>query len=157
MDAAIEIEQAFSFLEQDLAYRRGRSEYHRAQFGNALVEYQSPRLRIRVTKDRGQFFCAFAAPKEPVEWFDQEIILRDLGEGQAADDFIAQRWSSLDAVATSVRRTIERICERFGEETYSESRGRFKEGQLRRVRKLVGDKIADQMAGKRGLEPQGGG
>jgi hypothetical protein len=48
------------------------------------------------------------------------IFIRDLGEGEAADELIAQRWSSLDAVAMSVRRTIERICSLFGEETYSE-------------------------------------
>lgn len=147
--------RAFSFLEKDLTYQRITTEYDSARFGNAIVEYRSPRLRIRVTKDRGQYVCDFAAPRGPAEWFDQDIVFRDLGEDHAVDEVVIQRWSSLDAVAASVKEAIERIAHLFTDERYLASRARFQNGQLRRVQKLFGDSVAGQIGGK--TRGEGGG
>ncbi|HTA20591.1 MAG TPA: hypothetical protein VK989_14965, partial [Polyangia bacterium] len=83
------------------------------------------------------------------EWFDEETVLRDVGEDQLVDDLIAQRWSSLSAAAAAVRRCIERISVRFSDENFANSRARFHEGQRRRVARLFGDKVADQLGRKR--------
>jgi hypothetical protein len=141
-----EIVRSFLFLENELGYSRVRNDYDPLHFGNAIVEYRSPLLRIRVTKDRGGFLCDFAAPGAQ-EWFDQEIVFRVLGEDQAVQDLIAQRWSSLDAVAASVKQTIVRISGLFSEESYAESRARFQDSQRRRATDLFGDQ--DKPAGKR--------
>ncbi len=157
MSAAEDIEDAFWFLDIKLGYQRSRYEHAPAPNGNASVDYRSPGLWVKVTKDRGQFFCDFSAPRGPTEWFDLEIVLRDLGEDRAADDLIAQKWSSLDALASCVEQTIDRIRAHFSEDAFSESRVRLKEGQLRRVRKHFGDTIADQLISMRGGNPPRGG
>ena len=82
MNATHDIEDAFWFLSVKLGYQRFRSEYFPAHFGNAVVEYRSPDLRVQVTKDHGHFLCDFAPAREPVEWFDLDIVLRDLGENR---------------------------------------------------------------------------
>jgi hypothetical protein len=157
MTAAEDIEDAFWFLNVKLGYERSRNQYASAPNGNVVVYYESSDLRVRVTKDRGQFLCDFAASKEPTEWFDLEIVLRDLGEDKASDDLIAQGWSSLDSLASCIEQTIDRIRAQFSEDSRSESRARLKEGQLRRVRKLFGDKIADQIVtARRGSSRRGG-
>jgi hypothetical protein len=156
MNATHDIEDAFWFLSVKLGYQRIRSEYSPAHFGNAIVEYRSPGLRVQVTKDRGHFLCDFAAPREPIEWFDLDIVLRDLGEERAADDLLAQKGSSLESVAKCVEQTIDRVRGQFSEETYSDCRVRLKEGRLRRVRKYFGDKIADQIVKNRGGNSPGG-
>jgi hypothetical protein len=156
MNAAEDIEDAFWFLDIKLGYQRSRPYVPPAN-GNAIVDYRSPDLWVTVTKDRGQFVCHFAAPREPAEQFDLEIVLRDLGEDKAADELIAERWSSLDSVASCVEETIARIRARFSENAFSESRARMKEAQLRRFREHVGNKIADQLLKARGGTPPGGG
>ncbi len=156
MNAAEDIEDAFWFLDIKLGYQRSRP-YVPAANGNAIVDYRLADLWVTVTKDRGQLFCHFAAPREPAEQFDLEIVLRDLGEDKVADDLIAQSWSSLDSLASCVEQSIDRIRARFSEDAFSDSRVRLKEAQLRRFRKHVGDKMADQVikAGE-GTPPRGG-
>ena len=146
MNATHDIEDAFWFLSVKLGYQRFRSEYFPAHFGNAVVEYRSPDLRVQVTKDHGHFLCDFAPAREPVEWFDLDIVLRDLGEDTAADDLLAQQGASLESVAKCVEQNIDRVHEQFNEDAHPECRAKLKAGRLRRVRKLFGDKIADQIS-----------
>lgn len=124
MNSVDMIVHAFAFLEANLSYRQVRSEFDARNFGNAIIEFWSPQLLVRVTKDRGQYFCDFANPRQG-EWFELENVFRDLGEDQVLGDLIAQRWSSLDAVADSVRLTIKRISSLFEDEFYPESRARL--------------------------------
>jgi hypothetical protein len=145
MNATEDIEDAFWFLPVKLGYQRFRSEYSAAHFGNAIVEYRSPGLRVQVTKDRGHFLCDFAVASEPVEWFDLDVVLRDLGEDKAADDLLAQKGSSLEWVAKCVEQNIDRVREQFNEDAHPELRARLKAGRVSRARNLFGDKIADQM------------
>src|SRR6266404_6870281 len=106
MQADLEIVNQFSFLETERDFRCVRRTYDRAHFGNAIVEYESSNLRLRVTKDRSQFFCDFAAAKGSVEWFDQDIVFRDLGEASVIDALIAQQWSSVEDVAKNIRASV---------------------------------------------------
>ena len=145
MNATHDIEDAFWFLSVKLGYQLFRSEYSAAHFGNAIVEYRSPGLRVQVMKDRGHFLCDFAAAREPVEWFDLDVVLRDLGEDRAADDLFAENGSSLESVAKCVEQTIDRVREQFNEDAHPECRARLQAGRLRRARRLLGEKIADQM------------
>jgi hypothetical protein len=148
MTADEDIVDEFRFLEYERGFHSIRQEYSAAHFGNAIVEYLSPGLRIQVTKDRGQFFCCFATVREPFEWFDQETVFCDLGEERVVAALIAQRWSSLGAVARAVRESLDRVFKQFEDGNYPESRRRFKALQQARVRRLLGDKIADQLAQK---------
>lgn len=136
MNSIDEIVRAFSFLEEDLAYRQSRSEYDAASFGNAIVEFQSHDLLVRVTKDRSQFFCDFANPTRH-EWFDQEILFLDMGENQAIESLVAQRWLSVDAVANSIRLTIDRISTLLRDEAYAETRARLLKRYQQRARRSV--------------------
>jgi len=58
-------------------------------------------------------------------------------------------------VAASVKKVIERIADLFTADSYSASRARFQDGQLRRVQKLFGDGVACQIGGK--TRGEGGG
>lgn len=131
------------FLETAYAFRRTRTEYSAKSFGNVIAEYRSPRLWIQVTRDRGQFFCRFSKPGTPAEWFDQETVLSDLGEAHTLEVLLAEEWSSLESVASSVERTIERVCGLFAEATYAASRHRFQEFQRRRVTEWFRDATLD--------------
>lgn len=104
------------------------------------MEYSSPKLRVRVSKDRGQFLCDFAAPTEPTEWFDQEVVFRDLGEDLTIDALISQGWSSLEAVAHAVEDHLDRVIELFGDR-YLASRNRFQVLKQIRVKKLFGGHV----------------
>ena len=57
--------------------------------------------------------------------------------------------------AASVKKAIERIADLFTDENYSVSRARFQDGQLRRVQKLFGDRVAGRLGGK--TRGEGGG
>jgi hypothetical protein len=140
MTADQEIANTFSFVEQMPGARRIRCEYHAAHFGNAIVEYDSPRLRVRVTKDRGAFLCDFASPEPPVEWFDLEVVFRVLGEDRTIDALIAESFTSLESIGRAVEDNLEPICERFGEAHYADSRKRFHEHLEARVRWLLNRK-----------------
>jgi hypothetical protein len=145
MNATHDIEDAFWFLSVKLSYQRFRSEYSPDHFGNVIVEYRSPGLRVQVTKERGHFLCDFAAAREPVEWFDLDVVLRDLGEDRAADDLFVEKGSSLESVAKCVEQNIDRVREQFNEDAHPEFRARLKAGRLSRAMKLFGEKLADQI------------
>jgi hypothetical protein len=146
-----EIANQFSFLEAERGFRCVRRTYDAAHFGNAIVEYMSSSLRVRVIKDRGQFLCDFAASKGSLEWFDQEVVFRELGEGAAIDTLAAQGWSPVADVANSVRTSLDRIVELFSEGNYRQSAARFAELRGERVRRLFGDKVAEQVVRKEGV------
>jgi hypothetical protein len=147
MQGDIEIAALFSFLEEEHGFRRVRQMYAAAHFGNAIVEYESSNLRVRVTKDRSQFLCYFATPRAP-EWFDQEVVFRELGEDSAIDTLIAQSWSAAADVAKSIRARLDRITELFSEARYPQSAARLAERQHERVRRLFGDEVADRLIRK---------
>ena len=151
MSAAEDIEDAFWFLDIKLGYQRSRYQHTPAPNENASVDYRSPGLWVKVTKDRGQFSCDFAAPREPTEWFDLEIVLRDLGEDKGS-----RRSHRAEMVVFGCSRQLRRTDHR----SYpcalqrgcilrepNETEGRC---ELRRVRKHFGDTIADQLISMRG-------
>src|SRR5882757_7696084 len=117
MRADQQITDRVAFVERQRDVRRIRSEYNPVVFGNAVVEYSSPDLRLRVTKDRGQFLCDFAATNGPLEWFTLGIVFRDLGESASLDALIAEKWSSLDSVAATVEDHFSRILDLFSEQS----------------------------------------
>jgi hypothetical protein len=143
MQGDLEIATRFSFLETERDFRCTGRRYDAAHFGNAIVEYESSTLRLRVIKDRSQFFCDFAAPRGAVEWFDQEVVFRDLGEDSAVDALIAQRWSSAEELAESIRARLDRIGELFSDDNYQASAARFGELRHERARKLFGDPVPE--------------
>jgi len=138
MQADFEIADQFSFLEKERGFRCVHRSYDQKFFGNAIVEYVSATLRVRVVKDRGQFECDFARPKGVPEWFDADVVLRALGEDGTIDTLTAQSWSSLHDLARTIRDRLDRISELFAERNYRQTRARFQEVLRQRVAKNFG-------------------
>lgn len=126
------------FLERGHGFRRTRTEYSAWSFGNVIADYRSHALYIRVTRDRSQFLCSFARPATTEDGFDYDVILEAVGEMRMRDALVAESWRSLESVATSVERTVERICELLAEPAFENSRELFQERQRIRAARLFG-------------------
>ena len=133
MAADQEIANQFSFLETERGFRCIHRSHDPAHFGNAIVEYVSANLRIRIVKDRGQFWCEFARSRGVTEWFDEDVVLRALGDDATSDALIAQQGSSLHEVARTTRESLERVSELFSDGNYSRSVARFQDLQRQRA------------------------
>ena len=133
MQADFQIADQFSFLEMERGFRCVHRSYDEKYFGNAIVEYVSASLRVRVVKDRGQFLCDFARPDGVPEWFDAAVVLRALGEDAATEALSAQRWSSLPDLARTICDRLDRVSELFAAAKYRQSAARFHEILRQRV------------------------
>ena len=153
MNPLEDIAEAFSFLEQEHGFLCVTRRYYPSLFGNAVVEYESPVLRVKVVRDRTQYFCAFAVRRDPIEWVDLDTLLHDLGEQRELDDLSSGELLSLEAVAASVRRHFVRLAALFDDRVYAESCARFNEYKRARVRTLFGDRFADQLEARRPTRP----
>jgi hypothetical protein len=137
MQADEEIANQFSFLETERGFRCNHRRYGPAHFGNAIVEYVSATRRLRIVKDRGQYLCDFARSKGVAEWFDQDVVLRALGDDATVDALIAQQRSSLHEVARTTRESLDRAGELFSDGNYSRSVARFRELQGQRAAEVL--------------------
>ena len=131
------VRAAFAFLERDHDYREESSHYDAQSFGNAAVDYRSPRLRLGVTKDRGQFFTRFAAAHAG-SFFDEQVVLQYLGAVDEADRLVQLRWQSLDLQADVVRRHLAAIEAAFSPERYDQTARELKRLQHARAEALFG-------------------
>jgi len=138
MQADLEIADQFSFLERERGFRCVHRSYDEKFFGNAIVEYASASLRVRVIKDRSQFLCDFSRPTGVREWFDHDIVLRALGEAETLDVLTEPLGSSLPDLARTVRDRLDRVSELFAAGNYRQSTARFHELLRQRVAKEFG-------------------
>jgi hypothetical protein len=104
-------------------------EFNPSVFGNLVIELASPDLFVRLVRDRGQYFLDLRNPRDD-EWFDEETVLRLIGETEAADDLVSRKWTSaVPAVAA--------ICDRFAAilEAFSDARYQQTKAELQRLQR----------------------
>ena len=122
---------AFSFLEQTRGFRVVSHEA-RPSFGDALADFESPTLRVRVLRDRGQIFIDVAPAQDPPSWFDLPLLLTFLGEPDAAASLLAGGQSDMREVAALLRAHYDDIERTLGQSRSPDVVRRL--GQLRLAR-----------------------
>lgn len=100
-------------------------------FGNVCVELRNRDLRLRFTRDRGQYFIDVAALNDE-EWFGECTLLTFLGALDAAGQLIKERWASAEHVAEAVAQRLPEIAAAFDSGKYVATRVSLKrlESQL---------------------------
>lgn len=83
--------------------------HNAAMFGNVLVDYASPDMFLRVTRDRGQFFFAVGTSSRTA--LAESALLRLLGAEQDLSSLVAQEWSSLTQLASIAEQHLPRILD----------------------------------------------
>ncbi len=104
---------AFAFLEQARGFRLAGDEVGESS-GDALVDFESPTLRVRVLRDRGQVFLDVAPAGDPPTWFDLPLLLGFLGEQEAADTLLAGGQRDVHEVAGLLRAYYDGIERTLG-------------------------------------------
>lgn len=79
------------FLSQHMnylwAFGRFRIDGSRGDNGSAAIYLSSTRVRVMLTRDRGEESLSFSSPLEPApdhRWYDADVVLRALGVPDAA-------------------------------------------------------------------------
>lgn len=108
----------FSFLERNRGFRLGRTQTIEGA-GDAVVDFESATLRVRVLRDRGQVFLdvapteGHAAGGTPT-WFDLPILLEFLGAGDAATALLAGGQRDVRVVARLLQAHYDGIAGALG-------------------------------------------
>ena len=105
---------AFSFLEQARRFRLVSAETS-PSFGDALADFESPTLRVRVLRDRGQIFIDVAPAEDPATWFDLPLMLTFLGETDAAAALLAGGQGDMREVAALLQAHYDDIERTLGQ------------------------------------------
>src|SRR3954470_8497276 len=70
--------RAFGFISSTSAPKVTRSDYDAQHFGDAVVELEGDKLKVRVVRDRGQILVDLA-PLGCRDWFDEDVVLQSVG------------------------------------------------------------------------------
>jgi hypothetical protein len=100
------------------------------------IGLEGDRIRIRVSRDRGQFLVGFSPRDLPAEWFDEQIVLQLIRAEDTAKRLVEGRWKSLAACADAIRENIGAIEDRFNQTAWPQSRVELKTLQERRAHEL---------------------
>ena len=133
-----EMRNAFNFLVTERGYREMASHYAPESFGNAALEYESPALRVRVTRDRSLYEVDYARVTDGDYHFD-EVTLHLVGAADDAERLAADR-ASLSLHAEIIRKHLAGIEEAFAPDRY--------EATIRELRTLKNQR-AEQLWGWR--------
>ena len=131
-----DVRAAFAFISHDTP-TVSASSYAPQSFGNAMVELEGDAIRVRVTRDRGQFFVDLS-PVDRYDWFDEEIVLHFVGADDDAHRLVSEKWKALEPSAAAIHRHFQRITLAFKPESWASVRSILKDFQNRRARALFG-------------------
>ena len=128
---------AFSFVSRSAAPRIIDSSYSAMSFGNADIGLEGDTLRIRVTRDRGQYLVD-VSPLGVAEWFDQDAVLRLVGAEESLASLSHSDLRSLELAAGAFHTHLAAIESLFRPPAWPESRIALKALQERRAHELFG-------------------
>jgi len=128
---------AFAFIAPTSSPRVIDSSYSWRAFGNADIGLEGDALRVRVTRDRGQYFVDLS-PRWTADWFDEHTVLQLVGATDSAQALVDLKWASMLPAAEAIRTHLSAILDRFGREMWQESRAAMKRLQEQRSRELSG-------------------
>jgi hypothetical protein len=126
---------AFAFIAPATAPRVIDSSYSPESFGNADIGLEGEALRVRVTRDRGQYFVTLS-PRWTADWFDEHTVLQLVGAADSAQRLAALEWKSMLPAAEEVRTHLVDILDRFGRDKWPESRATMKRLREQRAREI---------------------
>ena len=107
-----DVEEAFAFLRDEPGYELLEADAS-GSFDNAWVSYRSARLRVRITRERGQVFADFAPPDGPPDWFDASTLLGYLGSEALVASHTQSDQRSLPDLAYMIQPFCDAIAELF--------------------------------------------
>jgi hypothetical protein len=128
---------AFAFIAPTAAPRVIDGSYSWRAFGNADIGLEGDALRVRVTRDRGQYFVTLS-PRWTADWFDEHTVLQLVGATDSAQELVDLNWTSMLPAAKAIRTHLIDILDRFGREKWQESRAAMKRLQEQRSREQSG-------------------
>ncbi len=108
------------------------SEY----FGDAFAEILVEKLRIRLVRERGQFFVDLANAKAE-EWFDLNLLLRLVGSSED-QQLIASGRASLPQLARIVEKHLDTFRRVLDEPVYAATSEQLHELKRVRTREMFG-------------------
>lgn len=128
---------AFAFLCRSASPRIIDSSYSATTFGNADIGLEGDTLRVRVTRDRGQYLVD-VSPLGIAEWFDQDVVLQLVGAEDSLASLSHSKLRSLELAADAFCSHFPAIEERFRPLAWAESRLALLTLQEHRTRELFG-------------------
>ncbi len=114
-----------------------REQYDPQSFGDVCLDLVSSNLRLRFTRDRGQYFISVGSTQD-AEWFNEYTVLVFLNATDEADQLVVEKWSSANNVADVVARYLAKIDDAFGSRKYAETREALHRIETTQVEKLFG-------------------
>lgn len=136
-DFECEALEAFAFIATASRPRVIDSAYSVASFGDADIGLEGDDLRVRVTRDRSQYFVTLS-PRWTADWFDEHTVLRLVGATDAAQNLVDLEWKSMLPAAEAIRAHLAEILKRFGPDNWQDSLATMKRLQEQRARELFG-------------------
>ncbi len=127
---------AFAFIAPTTAPRVIDS-YSLEVRGDADIGLEGDALRVRVTRDRGQYFVTLS-PRWTADWFDEHTVLQLVGAADSAQTPVDLKWKSMLPAAEAIQTHFADILDRFGPDKWQESRASMKRLQEERSRRLFG-------------------
>jgi hypothetical protein len=134
---------AFAFIAPTTAPRVIDSSYSWEAFGDADIGLEGEALRVRVTRDRGQYFVTLS-PRWTADWFDEHTVLQLVGAADSAQSLVDLKWTSMLLAAEAIQTHLADILDRFGPDKWQESRASMKRLQKQRSRELFGQRHAER-------------
>jgi hypothetical protein len=113
--------QAFAFLSPQTLPKIVRSEYDENAFGNAVVELETEKLRVRVVRDRSSIEVDLA-PLGYGDWFDEEVVLQSVGATVEAKSLNDSMQRGLKGSARAIAPNIDAIVRSFEKENWNATR-----------------------------------
>jgi hypothetical protein len=131
-----EARAAFAFLERGRGFRVAHSQMS-PSFGDAVVDFASPTLLIRLLRDRGQVFLDVAPAGGGPDaggphWFDLPLLLEYLGAQDHATALVAGGQRDIGEVARILQAHFDEIAGVLGGPRAAEVLPRL--AQLRQTR-----------------------
>jgi hypothetical protein len=117
------------WLFEELGFVVVYHDYAPASFGDSLVILESPVLRVRFVRDRGQVLAAVGSVADPAKWWPVTFVL------EAVRGKLPEPNFELAVVAASVRDNLSGLIEAMGPK-YAETKQELERRGAERIRRL---------------------
>lgn len=126
---------AFAFIASGAGPRVIDSSYSPESFGNATISLEGEHLRVRIARDRGQYFVNLS-PRWIAEWFDEHTVLVLIGAPDAAEKLVKLEWRSMQPAADAIHANLLEIMAHFQPDRWQDTRTAMQGLQEKRAQDL---------------------
>lgn len=103
-----EVAEQLPWLFQDFGFRVVEDDFDPKSFGNSFVTLESPALRVRFIRDRGQVSAEIASGSEPRMWWNLEHVCELIAGRSVEPGF------ELSSVSALLRNNLPALMEALG-------------------------------------------